>query len=64
MKLHEGIKVCDRCKGKGSIERTSHDCWGVVEWDEITCYKCKGYGFTIPKEVVDKIKKELMIWTR
>lgn len=53
------IVKCKTCKGVGTIDVSSHDCWGKAEWDTRTCCVCKGFGFILPDGFVKEIKEKL-----
>ena len=57
--IKQEYSICSRCKGSGSLEETSHDCWGKYESFFRSCFVCGGYGFCISSDLKKKIKTTL-----
>lgn len=53
----EDIRVCSKCNGEGTYDKSSHDCWGRCEVDTYKCGMCAGIGVILNAKKVEELKK-------
>jgi len=58
--IHDIIRECNRCSGRGSIRQQSgHGAFGETEYGVIGCPDCLGVGYLIydHEKIKDKLEK-------